>query len=342
MHAWSAAFKKSNILMASVVLLYGSTAVAAWKDYVKTPPCAMNKDPAAVFPVMSLCLTGTAGTWMEQRSKVDEDIQPPHLISSRGSATFLFTSWLSVRAEGYALIFQDRATGKTVSREARPETTLVQLGNTSTHRHRLFAGKGRMPFGLNLNVDKAWSNPLRFDSFFGEAIKIVGYTYDNQQDWTVTLSGGTAENIDSQAKRRQSALGVRIMYDLAALEGTRLVASFATDELEHRRGEVGAVNVNGKGDITAFEVIRIWSNFPFDPQDFSQLIRLSWSGSTYERIAPHGQYEDQLGVRRIGTLGIKFNAKKNMDLTVTTGYCKDESGDGRNYWLGVAGAEVHL
>lgn len=342
MRAGIAAFSRYFILIACVFSLSENRADAAWQDWIKTPPCTLAKDPAAVFPLLSLCLNGKAGTWVQQRSVVEDDIQPPLLLASRGAATLVFTSWLSFRTEGYANIFQNRTTGKTVSREARPDNTLIQIGNSATHRHRVFLGKARIPFGLNYNVDSAWGSATRFDSFFGEPIKVAGYTYDNQQDLTVTMSAGTAENVDSDAKRRKSATGIRLMYDLAALEGTRLLGSLTTDELEHRRGAVGAVNVNGKGDITAFEVIRTWSNFPFDPTDFNQLIRLSWSGAAYQRIAPHAQYEDQLNLRRIGTLGAVFNAKKQMDLSLTLGFTKDETGARKNYWLGVAGVEVHL
>ena len=342
MHAGIAAFRTYFFLGAVAFSFLGERADAAWRDWVKTPPCTLPKDPAAVFPLLSVCLNGTAGTWVQQRSVVEDDIQPPLLLASRGSATVVFTSWLSVRTEGYANIFQNRTTGKTVAREVRPDTNLIQLGNASTHRHRVFLGKARIPFGLNFNVDSPWVSPTRFDPFFGDPIKVAGYTYDNQQDITVTMSVGTAENVDSDAKRRKSATGIRVMYDMAALEGTRILGSLSTDELEHRRGEVGAVNVNGKGDITAFEVIRTWSNFPFDPTDFNQLIRLSWSGAAYQRLAPHAQYEDQLNLRRIGTLGAKYNAKRQLDLSLTVGFSKDETGDRKNYWLGVAGVEVHL
>lgn len=337
-----AAFRKTSLCIAFLCAIHEVRCEGALKDWIKTPPCTLPKDPVAVFPLLSLCINGKAGVWAEHRSRVEDEIQPPLLLGSRGSATLVLTSWLTFRSEGYANVYQNRTTGKTERRETRPETLLAQIGNNSTHRHRIFGGKARIPFGLNFNVDSSWASPTAFNKFFGEVIKVAGYTYDNQKDLTITISGGTADNVDADAKRRKSAVGVRMMYDMAALEGTRILMSLLTDELEHRRGEVGAVNVNGKGDITAFEVVRTWRNFLFDPNDFDQLIRLSWQGAAYQRLAPQAQYEDQLNYRRIGTLGAKFNAKKQVDLALTLGYSKDETGANRGYWFGIAGMEVHL
>ncbi len=344
MHAGKAAFKKYIVF--SVIGIFGFLKIApceaAIKDWLKTPPCTLAKDPAAVFPLFSLCLEGSAGEWMEQRSRVEDNVQPPVLLSTKGAATIVFTSWISFRASGYALFHQSRVSSGKPKKEARSENLIVQIGNMATHRHRVFVGRTRIPFGINFDANVDWLNPGASDPFFGEPLRLVGYTYDNLKDLTFSVAAGTADNIDADAKRRKSASGARIMYDLSALEGTRLVASFATDELEHRRGNVGAVNVNGKGDITAFEVIRTWSNYPYDPQDFNQLIRLSWIGLTSEPVVPHVQYEDQLDFRRIGTVGAKFNAKENIAMSLYTGYSKDETGAKRSYWLGVAGVEVHL
>lgn len=342
MRAGIAAFKKYCIVVVAGIFLQILPCEAADNDWIQTSPCTLHNDPAAAFPLFSLCLDGSASEWMEQRTKVEEGIQPPLLLSTRGSATAVMTSWLSLKISGYADFYQNRNTSETPKKDARTENLVMQIGNTSTHRHRVFAGRSRIPFGINFNADTDWAHLSFFDPFFGQPIQLVGYTYDNQKDLTFSVAAGTAANVDADAKKRQSASGARIMYDLSALEGTRLVASFATDELEHRRGQVGAVNVNGKGDVTAFEVVRTWSNYPYDPQDFNQLIRLSWIGLPTERFVPRAQYEDQLGFRRIGTAGVKFHARKHVALSAYGGYSKDESGVGHNYWLGVFGMEVHL
>ena len=134
----------------------------------------------------------------------------------------------------------------------------------------------------------------------------------------------------------------RISYDIAALEGTRLIASFSTTELSQRRGGAAIVNRNGKGERTSLEIVRTWTEFPYDPADFNQLIRINWSGRVSLDLEVKAQYEDVWQTHRIGCLTLRQLIVAPLSIDGSVGYKRSEDGVTRSSWFGVLGLEATI
>lgn len=309
---------------------------------IYTSPCTMENDPATQPDLLALCLEGKAGVWVEQRSKTINDTQPATVYGSHGQASGLIGNWLTLQARGHARISQGREKNHFEDKEIASESAIVQIGNSAIHRHRLFGGIGAIPFGLNIDTTADWTNLKKDRHFFGSPIHIVGYSYDNQKDLTWTISGGSRNEESDDAQSRIAAIGTRLIYDMAALEGTRAIVSFSTTELSERRGGIALLNRNGKGEQTTVEIVRKWTQFPYDPTDFDQLIRINWSGKIDDVQRGRAQYEDILNQSRVGTLTYYYIFMPHMQTSVSVGYHKDETSLEPNFWFGIFGLEVFL
>ena len=310
-------------------------------------PCEVSQDPKVSPPNFATCLEGFAGIWVEQRSMVEADIQPPTQFSSSASIASVYRDWLVLKFEGHARIAKERYTSHIVEKDISPDKMIIQVGNNSVSRHRLFFGKSPLPFGLNVNLDNHWHGFDTDPIFYGEVFRVAGYTYDNEKDLTWTISGAAKDQSSLEAKNRIATVSTRISYDFAALEGSRIIASFSNTELANRTGGIALVNINGKGDRTTFEWVRIWTQYPYDPSDFRQLLRLNWEGQSSEFVRTGFQYEDIWGLSRRGTLSTSLEIKDYISLKFALGYQRSESGfyetiRKASFWYGVLGTEVSL
>ncbi len=334
-------------LVASFVLISGIIKPSNAFSQFLLSPCEVSQDPKVSPPNFATCLEGFAGAWVEQRSMVEDDIQPPTLFSSSAKVTSVYKEWLVLKFEGHARIIKERYTSHLLDKDLSPDKMILQLGNNSVSRHRFFIGKSPLPFGLNVNLDSHWHGFDTDSLFFGEVFRVAGYTYDNEKDFTWTLSGAAKDQSSLEAKNRLATVSTRASYDFAALEGSRVIASFSNTELANRSGGIALVNINAKGDRTTFEWVRIWTQYPYDPSDFRQLLRLNWEGQSSEFVRTGFQYEDIWGMSRRGTLSTRWEIQNYTSLNFALGYQRSEAGFNEtsrkaSFWYGVLGTEVSL
>jgi hypothetical protein len=327
-------------LLLKVLLVAWST--SSYSKFLYHGACTVKTDPEAQdLNLLSVCAKGQAGSWLSRESKVENDIQPPILYRADGDLTLTITPWVLVNITGHASLYRSQENNKVVNKENQRDGWLVQLGNNAKSRHRLQGGRGKPVYRINHqqrpNLDYMWG----LASFDAPIVDYAMYTYDNQLDWTVQFTYGQLIDQQLTAKERLFGSG-RAMYDIAALEGTRIVLGGFGDGLLRRSISAGLLNINGKGDETALELTRSFSEYPYDPTDFNQMIRLSYISHEQEHFKYKAQYDDLFKQIRIGGLGIIYIPEKHWDIELQFGYAKNEENSNLSHWFGILHTGVHL
>jgi hypothetical protein len=296
--------------------------------------CALKTDPKIVSQgLVSLCLNAEAGAITGQKSVVDErDSQPPIALYGKGEASLFLTPFLSLHALGHTETLLNRIDRQTLSRESRRDALVVQIGNNALSRHRLSSGRGRPATSIDhqqrSNMEFIWN----LEKFETPPVNFVSYTYDNQLDWTVQMTYGRL--LETEATEAQKTFGAgRIMYDIAALEGTRIVLGGFGDGRLRRSVHIGMLNVNGRGDETAIEIIRQFGLYPYDPKEFRQQIRLSYLSREQSQSRLKFQYDDVFRRVRIGGIGGIYYLLRYMELESHIGFAKREDNAKFSHWF---------
>lgn len=304
--------------------------------------CVLKDDPATAWPgVVNLCIGGSAGSWVTQKSVVSNSMQPPVLHRADGRFSLFVTPWISIHTEGHSSILIDRQTNLTVSRENVNDSVNFQIGNNALSRHRVSFGKGRAPFRIDhnqrRNLDYIWD----LDQFLAPVVDYGMYTYDNQLDWTIQTTYGRLT--DSNLRPEQRLFGsARAMHDVAALEGTRIVIGGYGDGLIRRALALGLLNINGKKDETAVEITRTFTFNPYAPAEFHQLIRLSYISHVQDNLRYKFQYDDFFRYLRLGGLSLVYLPFTPAEFEFTFGYAKREDSKKLSHWYALVHAGVHL
>jgi hypothetical protein len=335
--------ENSRRIAFGILLLLTCRPIAAGAG-IYYPPCEIKDDPDQTeFEILPTCLEASIGTWVQHRSLVEEGhLQPARLFAGRGKITILPSKWLILQSSAEYKLWQERESANVLDKDMHTDSVTLQIGNSALNRHRILIGRSRQPFGVNQNTIANWSGYLLEDLFYGPKNYLASYTYDNQKDLTWTTSIGAKEESKRNASARDSTVSSRLSFDLAALEGTRILTSFSTTELSQRRGGIALVNRNGKGEQTTFEVIRVWTEFPYDPIDFNQLIRTNWSGKASEDLRVSAQFEDVWQQHRIGNITLKQMFTDQLSLDGTIGFYRTENQLLRSHWFGALGIEASL
>ena len=288
-----------------------------------------------------MCLSGDAGTWILQKSKAESSIQPPVMHRADGKISVLLTPWLGLHAWGHSAVFVDRQTQKTINKETETDSLNIQLGNNALSRHRLNVGYGRPTFRLNhnqrTNLEFAWG----LDKFLAPFSKYGTYTYDNQLESAIQITYGRL--VDKDLRSDQQAFGsARLIYDLAALEGTRVNLGGYGDGLVRRAVSLGLLNINGKGDETSLELTRTFSFNPYKPAEFKQLIRLSYISHMQGNMRYKFQYDDVFRHIRLGSLAALYEPIKFTQAEFLVGYAKQEDVAKKSHWFVGLNVGAHL
>jgi hypothetical protein len=297
--------------------------------------CIVKSDPASnAQPVISACINAEARAIAVQKSKTPQDNQSPNLYIARGRASLFLSPYLSAHASARTLRYEDRKTHATIYRETAREDVVLQLGNNALSRHRINAGYGRPMIRIDHNQRRDIEYPWDISKFESSFVKYGTYTYDNQLDLTFQATYGQLLDDTLDAKQRAFGAG-RIMYDLAALEGTRIVVGGSSDGLLRRAANIGMININGKNDETALEVTRTFSQRLYDPDEFQQLIRLSYISHIQDNSQIKAQYDDIFRKYRIGSIGVMYHYLKFGFIELHTGYAKNEVITDQSHWFGI-------
>ncbi len=336
---------RTHCLFISLLTVNATALVGNENQDIKSGPChpvkwstEAKEDPQR----LTTCLNLSASTQREFRSKIEEVDNPPVHKYVRGRISILPTSWFHLMAEGYIHTVEPIGGNAELTTTRVLRKTIVQLGNSGVHRHRLMIGRSIPPFGLNLTDFRLARRADYFDNFFGSILDLSTYTYDNQRDWTVTLGiGRTPKHANDNSSQNLEAFG-RASYDFAALEGTRFIFSFSQNEDVKRRFSAATINRNGKGETSSIEIIRTWSRFPYDPKEFEQLFRLTWSGRAFKGAIGGVLLEDVSDASRTGVLFLRPSVLPWTIAEIALGYRSIPIDHVKSHWIGQLGLEVRL
>ena len=322
------------------ILCFSSPVLA--DEALLTGPCVLKADPAQTSPgILNACINASAGSWIIQQSKVADSNQPPIMHRADGKISILVTPWVSLHAKGHSNVFVDRQTQKTVNKENQNDLANIQIGNSALSRHRLSAGRGRVPYRLDHNQRHGLEYAWGIERFLAPRSTFGTYTYDNQLDWTVQATYGQL-NDDTLRPDQKMFVGGRVMHDIAALEGTRISLGGYNDGLVRRAVALGILNINGKGDETALEFTRTFSFNPYKPSEFNQLIRLSYISHLQGKFRYKFQYDDIFKQIRIGGLAALYEPYNYTHIEFMFGYAKREDNKKLSHWFAGLNAGVHL
>ena len=304
--------------------------------------CTLRDDPKTSEPSMvTTCVNAQAGMWVAQKSKTSHRGQPPSMYRAQGNISLFVTPWLSYSGAAHSSVFVSRETKQTTSRETLQDRSLIQIGNNALSRHRVSFGRGYPAYRINHQMRENFGYIWNLNNFDAPMVNFATYTYDNQLDLTVQATYGI--NPDRKISIARRALGAgRIMYDLAALEGTRIVVGGFGDGSLRRAASFGMLNVNGVGAETAFEFVRTFATNPYDPKEFHQNIRLSYLGQLQDNSRYKFQYDDEFQFIRLVGFGAVYYFSNSAETEFVLGYAKQEDIQKLSHFYGVLTAGVRL
>jgi hypothetical protein len=251
------------------------------------------------------------------------------------------TPWLSGSVTGHSSLYISRETTNPSLKDARRDGWQIQIGNNALSRHRLSIGNGKPVFRIDHQLRKEIFYAWGLDLFEAPEVDYITYVYDNQLDWTISTTYGQLPDRTLSTKQRMFASG-RLMYDVAALEGTRLVIGGYNDGLINRAVSLGMININGRGEQTSIEITRTFSHFPYDPDEFKQNIRIAHLSREQNKTQLRFQYDDFFRFIRIGGLGVIYRPAQMVQFEFETGYAKHEDIPKRSHWYIVGSTGVSL
>ena len=311
-------------------------------DFLHVGRCVLDQDPQITNPgPINICMNGAASSWIIQKSKVENGVQPPIMHRADGDLSLLITPWIGLHATGHVSVFIDRQTQETSNKESQRDSINLQIGNNALSRHRVNFGRGRPVFRLNYNQRPHLEYAWELDRFLAPLAEYGTYTYDNQLEWTLQATYGRL--IDETLRDDQRMFGgARIMYDLAALEGTRVSLGGYNDGLVRRAVSLGLLNINGKGDETSLELTRTFQFNPYKPSEFQQLIRLSYISHQQDLFRYKVQYDDFFRFMRIGSIGVLYEPYKYTHAEFMFGHAKREDQAKLSHWFAGLSIGAHL
>jgi len=321
------------------VLFAANSAHGAWLHYGE---CQSEKDPAVSPPeLVSMCVNGKVAAWFVHKSNRADRPQPDVLYRAQGDLSLFVTPWISGTVTGHSSLFVSRDTMNTTLKDARRDGWQIQIGNNALSRHRASVGRGKPVFRINHQLHKEIFYAWGLDLFEAPEVDYVTYVYDNQLDWTINATYGQLIDRNLSTTQRMFASG-RLMYDIAALEGTRIVVGGYSDGLVNRSVSLGLININGRNEQTSIEITRNFSHFPYDPDEFRQNIRIAHLTREQDKTQLRFQYDDFFRLVRIGGVGLIYRPAPLVQLEFEMGYAKHEDMAKRSHWYVLGSSGVSL
>lgn len=323
----------------SLVLLAETPAQGSWLNH---GDCKAENDPAVSSPGdFNVCAKGKAAAWFVHKSRQADSGQPDVLYSAEGDLTVFVTPWVSASISGHSRIYIGRDTQELTNKDARKDSWNLQIGNNALSRHRLSTGRGKPLFRIDHQLRKEIFYAWGLDTFEATTVDYISYVYDNQLDWTISATYGRLLDASLSDKQRLFASG-RLMYDVAALEGTRIVVGGYNDGLVNRAVSLGLININGRGEQTSIEITRTFSHFPYDPDEFKQNIRISHLSREQDKTQIKFQYDDFFRFIRLGGVGVIYRPAPFLHFEFEGGFAKHEDKPKRSHWYIVGSSGVSL
>jgi len=236
--------------------------VESYKDKLYWGACSFASDPAdtsknaKAYPVV--CLKPKISSSILIREDRDEKYTLHYSDIYAGVHLHRYLSahgeWQKFRVSNLENSVHDETyTDYSITKKA-----FVQLGNNAVSKVRLAAGKMPMPFGLNYQVLPEIFNQVIKKDHYWDAPEWVGkLTIDNlvssQYDVAYAID---KKNKDGEGSKTEDgdvlrAVSARMMFDIGALAGFRVILSGYGEKQGQRRMGVGFFTISENGDATS-------------------------------------------------------------------------------------------
>jgi len=231
------------------------------------------------------------------------------------------------------------------NKDARPELGVIGLGSPAFHKMRLLAGFTSLPFGVDeSNVVESYQ--LTEDrSFWGQPTHGAVFTYDNLRDLLFEIGAGSNEWRKDDAVRlpRTRAIASRLMFDIPALDGTRLLFSGQWQDTGQRRFGFGFVTVSTRSDLTQFEFVRFMPRPTLSAAPARQLFRVGYESAFKDSTRWVVQYDDQWRETRSFIIGRDIRFFEHLEMRLAGWYRRVFTGaEEARQWYLTAGLEARL
>lgn len=289
--------------------------IASWSDY---------------YP--STCLQGQVTALLGYASR---EPRWHEAYFGQGNAGLYFDRWLSLGISGESSLFRTSDSKEKLFKQ-KLNYAAVQLGSSGIHRHRLSGGRMFMPFGFNKrNLNPLFESLTSRDHWYFEN-RVVQYTYDNFLDTVFQIGLGNNGDMNDQS------IAVRYMFDVSALEGTRLIASILAAKSGERKFGVAIYNNNSLGDEIHAEWVRSF-HIEREPQPpFRQVLLIGYKSKFTEDGRWRAHIEDELKLHRLGTIEYDFPKFEIMYFSIGIAYQKAESEKIQSKWYATTAVNADL
>jgi hypothetical protein len=349
-------------LVLAVVLLGEGPLLAEDGQMFFFGACQLPKDPGADPSVWDLwfkvCVKARAGAEITFISGNPEENYWVRYGTAYGAVHL--NSWMSFHVQVAATDFLPLAEEAKERQDRHRDFAILRLGNPVVHHFRLTAGRMELPFGVNTSSVTESYKISENKEFWNSPDYATVATIDTQT--ALQLDIGYARNklnpendvknpeellpqeVDGNEKDKQlnQAVSLRMMYDTAALDGSRFVISGYGESEGIRRLGFGFIVVSAKADKTNAEIIRRMAT----PKGFAapseQLIRVGYTGAWRGQTRWAVQFDDESHRHRMGTIGHDLLFYNHMIMRFAVSHSKSESGDGIRRWYLTTGLEAKL
>jgi len=223
------------------------------------------------------------------------------------------------------------------------ESAFIQLGNSVLNNFSGAIGLLDLPFGLDFRVVSEGFRAQKSDKYW--PLHILG----GKMSWIrhdrtlieVGLSSESDELHTRELYRHQTGLwSFRISKDLPALEGTKLLFSYARQENVSQSIGFATLNLTRNGS-TSFEWVRI---IPLGilGEDFSQILRLNHRGPWSHLKRWYFEYETERSTMWLLVTGYEYSIFHHAQLNLELGYQRRTSDGLSSQWLVGGGVKVNL
>lgn len=250
--------------------------------------------------------------------------------------------WHFISFHGQVQLIKDKSDRWTPVNEGSrniPELLFLQLGNPLLHKHRASIGIVNAPFGLN---DKPLDAVLRTikQNYWQEQQHgiILSKSSGNNAHYELGVNLHEEDSLDETFKKGSvRSLASRISLDLAALEGSKLVASQLLEKHSFRQYGFAFLN-HDQGATTSIEWIR---RYPNDrSKAFMELFRLNFLSRRSKYFQMLMQYEDDRRVHWIWSTQGKLYPIRNTEVNLTLSHRKSRMENTPSTWILSLGSQV--
>lgn len=303
------------------------------------PRCVLASGSSSGFGGIGLCLGGHLESDFLYR---EQDPKSSYLTQGEVYTGLHIGSLVSFHARNRLRSGHGGEDGRGFE-ERTTRSLYTQFGSLSNLRFRLLLGKFLVPIGINYSD----SFPIldwiyRRHHFWGSARPTASVSLGDLVGTRVDLSYTKFKKELKEDEPRTEAYAIRLVHDLSALEGTRLVFShYRSQEGEVKMG-VGLVNSPPGGQTTIIEWFRVVTPDYVGPYPFKQLIRVSSTGRFKNDTRMLFEYEDDLEAYYLTTMGYDHRVYREVLFRLGVAYRRSRFDDMKNHWLGLVGMRFQL